>query len=344
MEADAAAEVSITGTQLQSQRDDWAAGQVPDHAPTMRVAISSLVIADSPRLTGENAEHIQNLVDAQGELPPITVQRASMRVLDGIHRLRAAERRGEKEIEVRFFDGDEANAFVIAVRSNIAHGLPLSLRDRKAAATRIIMSHQHWSDRLVASVTGLAPRTIADRRKKVKAPSADIRLGRDGRSRPTNSTERRNIASKLLTDNPNQSLRHVAKIAGVSPETVRDVRDRLRLHSENSIHAEHTDLRQQDHLTEDKKQQSAVGHAVREDRNQMMRQLKSDPTLRAAGTGRMLLKLLDMRAIPSDQWAALCDQVPARYKSTVASLAMECADIWRKFAERLTEQDKCTTA
>lgn len=344
MEADVAAQVSETETQLQSQADDRTAGQVPDQAPTMRVAISSLVIVDSPRLTGENAEHIQNLVDAQGELPPITVHRASMRVLDGIHRLRAAERRGEKEIEARFFDGNEADAFVIAVRSNIAHGLPLSLHDRNAAATRIIASHPHWSDRLIASVTGLAPGTIADRRRNVKTVSTDIRLGRDGRSRPVNSAERRNIVSKLLTDDPNQSLRHVAKIAGVSPETVRDVRDRLRLHSENSIPAEHTKLHQQDHLTEDKKQQNAISHAVREDLNQIMRHLRSDPTLRAAGTGRMLLRLLGMRAIPSDQWAALCDHVPVRYKSAVASLAMECADIWRKFAERLTEQNKRNTA
>jgi ParB-like nuclease domain len=345
--SESAAQVPITGTQSQSQQNDKAAEQTLAQVPTRRVAISSLVIADSPRLAGESAEHIQTLVDAPGELPPVIVHRASMRVLDGVHRLRAAERRGQKEIEVRFFDGDEADAFVIAVRSNIAHGLPLSLADRKAAATRIITSHPHWSDRLIASVTGLAPVTIAERRQKLYAGpvSADIRIGRDGRSRPTNGAERRNIASKLLTDDPSQSLRTVAKIAGISPETVRDVRDRLRPHSENSIPAEQAELQRQDHLTEGKRQQNAAGHAItREDLNQVMPYLREDPTLRGAETGRILLRLLDMREVTSEKWAELCDQIPAHYKGTVAALAMECAKICQKFAKRLIEQDKRTIA
>jgi ParB-like chromosome segregation protein Spo0J len=338
---EAGAQFPATGTPSQGQREDTAATQALDQVPTVRVTINSLVIADSPRLTGENTEHVQALVDAQGDLPPITVHRASMRVLDGIHRLRAAQRHGQKEIEVRFFDGDEADAFVIAVRSNIAHGLPLSLADRKTASIRIITSHPHWSDRMIASVTGLAPRTIAERRRNLDAEdsSADARIGRDGRSRPINSAERRAIASKLLAEDPNQSLRHVAKIAGISPETVRDVRDRRQVHSENSIPTKHAEPQQPVYLTgKNKKQQSAIGHF--KDLNQVMRQLRSDPTLRSAETGRMLLRLLGICGIANDKWAELGDQVPAHHKDTVATLAMKCAEIWRNFAERLTEQDK----
>jgi ParB-like chromosome segregation protein Spo0J len=150
----------------------------------VRDAIESLANADSPRLSGESTEHILALANAQDELPPITVHRASMRVLDGMHRLRAAEHRGQNHIKVRFFDGDDADAFVIAVRSNIVLGLPLSLADRKATATRIIASHPHWSDRLIASITGLAAGTIVEIRRTSdeKAPAAAIRIGRDGRS------------------------------------------------------------------------------------------------------------------------------------------------------------------
>jgi ParB-like chromosome segregation protein Spo0J len=325
---EAGVQVQVTSRQPQSQGEDGAATSALDQVPAVRVAINSLVIADSPRLTGENAEHVQALVDAQGELPPIIVHRVSMRVLDGIHRLRAAKRRGHKEIEVRFFDGDEADSFVIAVRSNIAHGLPLSLTDRKAAATRIITSHPQWSDRLIASVTGLAPGTIAERRRTLDAhtPPAEDRIGRDGRSRPINSAERRNIASKLLIDDPHQPLRHVAKLAGISPETVRDVRNRLQLRNGSMIPPDHAELQRPDHLTGDNKQHSATGHVARGDLNQVMRQLRSDPALRGTETGRMLLRLLDMRGITSDKWTELCDHVPAYYKSTIATLAMECAE------------------
>jgi ParB-like chromosome segregation protein Spo0J len=337
------ARFKIAGTQPQSWDEDMAAKQTPwDKVPAVRVTIESLVIAGSPRLSGENEEHVQALTNAEVKLPPITVHRSSMRVLDGMHRLRAAERRGQKEIEVQFFNGNEADAFVIAVRSNIAHGLPLSRADRKLAATRIITSHPHWSDRLIASVTGLAPGTIAAIRRKPDAevPSAGIRIGRDGRTRPINSAERRGIASKLLIDDPNLSLRQVASIAGISPETVRDVRDRL-VHQENAIPPKQVKLRQPNHLTKDRKhqQQSPHGRAAQEDLNQVMRQLRSDPTLRGTETGRMLLRLLEMRSINSDKWIELCDNVPAHCKEIIATLATECAEIWKQFSERLGEQD-----
>jgi hypothetical protein len=50
----------------------------------------------------------------------------------------AARLRGADKIKARFFDGDEASAFVLAVRLNFTHRLPLALTDRKAAADRII--------------------------------------------------------------------------------------------------------------------------------------------------------------------------------------------------------------
>ncbi|KOG90227.1 streptomycin biosynthesis protein, partial [Streptomyces varsoviensis] len=88
---------------------------------------------------------------------------------------------GHDKIAVRFFDGDEADAFVLAVESNIAHGLPLSLADRKRAAGRIIDSHPQWSDRIVASVTGIAPGTVAEirRRRTGGLTAVSSRIGQD---------------------------------------------------------------------------------------------------------------------------------------------------------------------
>ncbi|MEU4746566.1 ParB/RepB/Spo0J family partition protein, partial [Actinosynnema sp. NPDC023658] len=117
--------------------------------------------ADSPRLDGEDPDHIRLLAGTTAPLPPILVHRSTMRVIDGMHRLRAAMLRGDTEIAVEFFDGTEAEAFARGVRENVTHGLPLSRADREAAAARIITAHREWSDRALAQLTGLSATTVA---------------------------------------------------------------------------------------------------------------------------------------------------------------------------------------
>src|SRR5258708_1297393 len=123
---------------------------LPDHfAPLLKsavevVAIDALRPADSPRLTGENLEHTQVLAQLDAVLPPILVHRPTMRVIDGMHRFRAAVLNGQTTIEARFFDGPEELVFAIGVIANKAHGLPLSMTEREVAACRILASHGHW--------------------------------------------------------------------------------------------------------------------------------------------------------------------------------------------------------
>ena len=84
-------------------------------------------------------------------------------------------------INVTFFDGSEKDAFVLAVESNVQHGLLLTLSDRTAAAGRIVNSHPEWSDRAVAAATGLAAKTvvrIADGQQLGKFRSCACGLGR----------------------------------------------------------------------------------------------------------------------------------------------------------------------
>src|ERR1700733_805207 len=132
-----------------------------DRLPKTRVPVASLMDAESPRCLGEDPEHVRAIAELEEDLPPIVVNRASRRVIDGMHRLKAARLRGDDEVEVRLFDGDDASSFVLAVRVNIIHGLPLTLTDRKAAAERIVKAYPQWSDRMVALVTGLAAKTVA---------------------------------------------------------------------------------------------------------------------------------------------------------------------------------------
>ena len=73
----------------------------------VHLPIEELLPADSPRLEGEDLEHIRSLAELTDELPPILVHRQTMRVIDGMHRMKAAMLRGERTIEATFYDGNE---------------------------------------------------------------------------------------------------------------------------------------------------------------------------------------------------------------------------------------------
>lgn len=164
-----------------------------------RVSIASLVTADSPRLAGEDMEHGRMLAQSEEVLPPIIVHRPSMRVIDGMHRLHAATLRGRDVIEVKFFDGSVRDAFVLAVKSNMQHGLPLTLSDRTAAALRIVKTHPEWSDRAVAAATGLAAKTVAAiRRRSATGKFPSCTPGSGGTARPARSTVRRAAGWRAL--------------------------------------------------------------------------------------------------------------------------------------------------
>ncbi|MGI5348323.1 hypothetical protein ACQEU8_09015 [Streptomyces sp. CA-250714] len=198
--------------------------------PLAAVALDELLASDSPRLNGEDTAHIRALAALEAPLPPILVHRGTMRIIDGMHRMRAARLRGENRIQVEFFEGGEDEVFALSVKLNITHGLPLSQADRKAAAKRIIEAHPYWSDRRIAANAGLAASTVATIRRRSTGRNAqlNVRVGRDGRVRPLHATEGRLRASKILAANPEASLRQIAEEAGIATATAKDVRDRIR--------------------------------------------------------------------------------------------------------------------
>jgi len=307
-----------------------------DQQPPVVVRVASLLAPDSPRLAGENDEHVRLLAESDAKLPPIIVSRSTMRVIDGAHRLRAALMRGEDEIEVRFFTGDEDEAFVLAVESNVRHGLPLSLADRTVAAARIINSHPHWSDRAIASATGLAAKTVAAIRRRATGDSPQLRtrVGRDGRFRPLDSSEGRQRASDLLKADPTASLRQVAARAGISQGTARDVRNRLQ-RGESPVPQQRTrsDVARQDVTARDRCR----------DRASLLRTLKNDPSLRFNEAGRSLIRLLDSASvIGEEERGRLLGNIPPHCVETVAELAYECAQVWQEFAEKLVEHGRAT--
>ncbi|WP_413754121.1 streptomycin biosynthesis protein [Streptomyces sp. R-74717] len=343
-------------------------GGVIDQQSIVEVEIDALRLTGSPRLAGERQEHIEILAAAPNPLPPIIVHSPTMRVIDGFHRLRAARLRGDTTIVARFFDGDESAAFVLAVQLNVTHGLPLALHDRRSAAERIIDSHPHWSDRRVASITGIAPGTVGEIRRRlgsgVTAPD-ERRLGQDGRMRPLDGTAGRLRAGELLTETPGLSLRQVARAAGISPETARNVRNRLR-NGEDLLprsrrrdreaepgHEPVTEARpgagtaaRSAPVSAARSEPAALrrAHAVARaradaapDRVVLVKRLTADPALRFSETGRSLLRLFAIHAVREEEWEAIIGNVPPHCRGIVADLAVQLAHMWSEFAERVGE-------
>ena len=88
------------------------------------------------------------------ELPPILVQRDNLRIIDGTHRIEAARARGEKTIQARVINCTDNDAYILAVKANTLHGLPLSRADRVSSARRILGGwHPDWSDRAIGIAT-----------------------------------------------------------------------------------------------------------------------------------------------------------------------------------------------
>jgi ParB-like chromosome segregation protein Spo0J len=296
--------------------------------------VASLLPADSPRQAGEDLDHARMLSRLDTRLPAIVVHRETMRVIDGMHRLRAVRLRGSELIQVRFFDGTEQEAFVLAVRANIAHGLPLSYEDRTHASERVIDANPGWSDRAIAAVVGLSVRTVGNIRRRMQvdrdAEQSPARLGRDGRVRPLNSAEGRLRAARLIRQRPDASLREIAREAGVSPSTVSNVRLRLE--------------RGDDPLPERQRRPSpddgpADDEHVAADMLTLLQSLQNEPSLRFSESGRGLLRWIFSRSIRPSDWLELADKVPPHCTYIIVNLARACAAEWRQLAEDLEGRD-----
>ncbi|MDU0290389.1 ParB/RepB/Spo0J family partition protein [Saccharothrix longispora] len=292
------------------------------------MSIADLVLSDSPRIAGEDDEHTRALAESEHEMPPIVVQRGTNRVVDGRHRVHAARLRGEHAIRAWLFDGDDESAFVLAVRLNGRHGLPLTLADRKEAAARILRTHAAWSNRAIASITGLSHKTVAALRAKAGQPGGQARIGRDGRTRPLSTASGRECARKILERDPTSSLRDVSAIAGVSPGTVRDVRDQL-LRAERVIPSPRPAIGAAPGLGQEtaRRRRDDPGEP-----QEVLRVLRTDPSLRLRQSGRLLLSILAVASMDGAARERLVFDLPDHCLEPVAQLAAASVRAWQELA------------
>lgn len=324
-----------------------ARGQAADAAAeVVTVPVLSLHPADSPRLNGEDRGHILRLAEVDTPLPPILVDKRTMRVIDGMHRLMAASLQGRETIDAVFFDGSEADMFLRAVQENVTHGLPLSQADRRAAAERIIASHPNMSDRAIGQVAGLAAKTVATIRKRSTddAPQSSGRVGIDGKVRPLDFVEGRKRAAKLLMQQPDASLRDVARGAGVSPATALDVRKRL----ERGEVAAPERPKAPGGVVAIGEGAKGATRAARSGPPPAFRpspaspmpaaaveKLLRDPSLRNNELGKGMLRLLHINAVGAEHLPGVAAAVPPHCVRIVVQLARQYAAMWHEFATEL---------
>ena len=304
-----------------------------DAVQTHWIPVDALLPADSPRREGEDPDHIRVLAGVETKLPPILVHRETMRVIDGMHRLGAAKLREDDAIEVRFFEGTEQEAFVLAVKANIGHGRPLSLSDRTRAAERMMVSHPTWSDRAIAAAAGVSARLVSNLRRRLAAENdsfddARLRVGRDGRVRPLDNEDGRRKAADVIRVSPTASLREISKLAGISVATASDVRKRIERGEDPVPRA-----RECSPARRPTGRHADPDHKL--DIEAMLHGLRVDPSLRFSDAGRDLLRWIVGKAVRPGEWRQVSRRVPPHATYILADVARVCADEWREIADEL---------
>lgn len=315
-------------------------------APVEQVRLADLTVCFTPRAGGVDDDWALTLAELETELPPILVHHPSLTVIDGLHRLRAAHLKGREHIEARFFDGTQEDAALLAVAMNVGQGRPLSQADRVAAAERIVASRPHWSDRAIAVVAGLSAKKVSEIRMRADGlPQCERRVGLDGRARPLNTAQGREIAGQLLKSDPKASLRTIARQAGISPATVADVRDRL-LRGDDPVPP-----RQRGLAAAERGPRPERGGEERggEDRGVEARSpgelfmifdaLRRDPSLRLNEVGRSILRMLDACSLIARDRQRIIANLPPHCTGQMAELMSGYSDLWQMFADELRECD-----
>ena len=200
---------------------------VPATAP-VDVRIDELDLADqefSVRVAGLDEGQVAHLSTLEA-VEPVLVERATMRVVDGRHRIAAAARQGRATVAARFVEGSSDELYRLAVVLNASHGVPMTLPDRRAAATSLLRRDPARSDRSIALDVGLAAATVARLRRSSTAQGEhlNVRRGRDGRWRAASVEAGKAHARSLITEHPELTLREVARLSGVSLGTACKVR------------------------------------------------------------------------------------------------------------------------
>ncbi|HEV2637451.1 MAG TPA: ParB N-terminal domain-containing protein [Actinocrinis sp.] len=313
--------------------------------------LSSLEPGFFVRGTGTDPTHVQMLVEAASNctLPAILVQESNSRIVDGMHRFEAAKLRGEETIEVRLINCTDEDAFILAVKANTWHGLPLSRNDRMSGARQIVEWHPDWSDRAIGVATGLSAKTIAGIRRHSADEGQQLgkRLGRDGKRRPLTAAEGRRRAAEYIAIRPDASLREIAREADVAPATAQDVRARIRRGADPVAPRAAASLANAGGANGHGAGNSTgtgTGHSSALTPAQtwsvLSPKLANDPSLKYTDGGRAFIGWMVMHVINSGEWKKYVDAIPVHWLRDLSLVADRAGQEWIEFAEELRRRQE----
>ena len=299
-------------------------------AEVVEIAIDELTVGASMRERGIDPAHVATLAEVPSSWPPILVHRSDRSIVDGQHRVLAAKQLGLRRVLGVWFDGTPEDGYLEFVRRNVAHGLALTLVERRRAARRILCSRPNFSDRGIGALCGLSPRTVARLREEAGTEAgrtngvraAKGRIGRDGRVRPIDPASVRAQIAEELVRQPDASLRKIASAVGASPETVRSVKNEMRAvaAAPNEAHTTGESLATVRALLAGSRAVPIVD-ACRDDRAFTDRE-----------DGQPFVEWLDTTSVePGDLWRYV-DSVPLSRVYVIADEARRRAEFWTRFA------------
>ncbi|HEX2949112.1 MAG TPA: ParB/RepB/Spo0J family partition protein [Armatimonadota bacterium] len=104
----------------------------------------------NPRLDGVDTDVVEYYASIFKDVvwPPILVDRATNKLLDGWHRVEAAKRAGVYTLPVQWVDAKEEELFALAVKANLGHGVHLRKEERYKAIAR--MQREGWTNERIA--------------------------------------------------------------------------------------------------------------------------------------------------------------------------------------------------
>jgi ParB-like chromosome segregation protein Spo0J len=153
------------------------------------VAIDRIVdLAETRDVRPRNKDHVANLAEVVDSLPAVDVVKLidnNYGLLNGYHTRDAHRLAGKRTVRVVVHDLPTEEWHRFAVKANIAHGLPLTLDQRKAAAQQMLLDNPGRSDRAIAVDCGLSDKTVGKLRQpeEATAETPQLRVGRDGKTR-----------------------------------------------------------------------------------------------------------------------------------------------------------------
>jgi ParB-like chromosome segregation protein Spo0J len=299
----------------------------------VEVEVSCLKFGLSPRLGDRDQERVRLLAGVLDVCPPIIVERRTGSLIDGVHRVMAARMLGRKQIRAHMFDGSREEALVIAIRSNVTHGMPLTLQEREVAAGKVLILYPDWSDRRVGEVCGLSAKTVANLRQCPTAdtPQLDTRTGRDGRRRPVDPSGHRAQIAQILQTRPASSNREVARIAGASPTTVAKVKRQI-------TSAGLQDLAMESLSNSSTSSRRAVAEGLRPEPG-----FVDDTALLAMHKGPQFVAWLEAVSLADSDWRESISSVPLSRLYSLANHARMQSEAWTRFAVSLEQRARDAT-